>query len=204
MALRGADEKEEKAEITLGILNAVNRDNAVTQRSLAKELGVALGIANAVLNRCVDKGLVKVRHIPARRYAYYLTPTGFSEKSRLTAQYLSNSLRFFRDAREQLDEILGFCEQKHLRQIAFIGAGDLAELAKLCSHEMDVTVVAMLEAVEDLRGRRIDALVVTDTRSPQATFDAAVAAAPKLGLSSDRIFAPKLLNISRTSVTSVT
>ena len=103
------EENERKGEITLKVLNAVHRDDAVTQRNLAKDLGVALGIANAVLKRCVEKGLVKVRHTPARRYAYYLTPQGFSEKSRLTARYLSNSLRFFREARVQFIEIFRAC-----------------------------------------------------------------------------------------------
>src|SRR5438445_8329748 len=87
-----------EADITLGMLNAVEENSVVTQRSLAKELGIALGLANAYLRRCVSKGLIKVTHAPANRYAYYLTPQGFAEKSRLTAQYLALSFDFFRVA----------------------------------------------------------------------------------------------------------
>ena len=46
-------------EITLGVLKAVEGNDSVTQRSLAKELGIALGLANAYLKRCAKKGLIK-------------------------------------------------------------------------------------------------------------------------------------------------
>ena len=48
------------AEIALGVLDAVERNPSVTQRSVAQELGIALGLANAYLKRCVRKGLIKV------------------------------------------------------------------------------------------------------------------------------------------------
>ena len=78
--------KADEAEITLGILNAVHQNERITQRSVAQELGIALGLANAYLKRCAKKGLIKVSQAPANRYAYYLTPQGFAEKSRLTAE----------------------------------------------------------------------------------------------------------------------
>jgi len=84
-------ESHAEAQITLGMLNAVEENSVLTQRSLARELGIALGLANAYLKRCVTKGYIKVTHVPAKRYAYYLTPKGFAEKSRLTARYLAIS-----------------------------------------------------------------------------------------------------------------
>src|SRR5664280_3632287 len=92
-------EDTDKARIILGLLEAVERDGAQSQRRLAAELGIALGLVNAYLKRCIKKGLVKVSQAPARRYAYYLTPQGFAEKSRLTVAYLSSSFSFFRHAK---------------------------------------------------------------------------------------------------------
>jgi DNA-binding MarR family transcriptional regulator len=66
----------DETRIVLGLLEYVGRGGEQSQRRLASELGVALGLANAYLKRCVKKGLVKVRQAPARRYAYYLTPRG--------------------------------------------------------------------------------------------------------------------------------
>ena len=60
----------------------------MTQRHLADRLGVALGLANSYLRRCARKGLIKITQAPDNRYLYYLTPQGFTEKTRLTARYL--------------------------------------------------------------------------------------------------------------------
>ena len=83
------------ATILLNMLSAVDEDSGVTQRTLAGNLGIALGLANAYLKRAVKKGLIKVTQAPANRYAYYLTPKGFTEKSQLTAEYFSQSSSSF-------------------------------------------------------------------------------------------------------------
>src|ERR1700690_2248100 len=95
----------EDSRILLDLLNSVERDGGLAQRRLASELVIALGLVNAYLRRCVKKGLVKVSEAPARRYAYYLTPHGFAEKSRLTVEYLGISFSFFRQARAECAEI---------------------------------------------------------------------------------------------------
>src|SRR6476620_9939699 len=99
MAEVGRDYSTKDERIVLGLLESVERDGAQSQRRLASELGIALGLVNAYLKRCVTKGLLKVGEAPARRYAYYLTPRGFAEKSQLTVEYLSVSFLRFREAK---------------------------------------------------------------------------------------------------------
>src|SRR5262245_36732247 len=89
----------EEARIILGLLDSVERNAGQSQRRLASELCIALGLVNAYLKRCVKKGLLKVSQAPARRYLYYLTPQGFAEKSQLTVEFLSYSFGFFRKAK---------------------------------------------------------------------------------------------------------
>src|SRR5215468_4889144 len=98
-------ESSEDDRIVLSLLNSVD-DGAQSQRRIAEDLGIALGLVNAYLKRCIKKGLVKVREAPARRYAYYLTPQGFAEKSRLTVEYLSYSFSFFREAKADCTAML--------------------------------------------------------------------------------------------------
>src|ERR1700710_1681599 len=96
----------EKTRIMLGLLESVQRGEAHSQRRLASELGIALGLVNAYLKRCVTKGLVKGGEAPARRYVYYLTPGGFAEKSRLTVEYLSYSFSLFRRAKADCTDLM--------------------------------------------------------------------------------------------------
>ncbi len=71
-----------KDSLTLEILETIEKHDNLTQRHLADNLGVALGLANSYMKRCVLKGLIKVHQAPANRFLYYLTPKGFAEKSR--------------------------------------------------------------------------------------------------------------------------
>ncbi len=195
---------DSKTEITLGLLNAVHENSALTQRSVAGELGIALGLANAYLKRCVKKGLIKVKQAPPNRYLYYLTPKGFAEKSRLTAEYLSYSFTFFRRARHECAELFAECRERGWGRVALAGTGDLGEIATLCARDFPVTLAGFADGgagvsrfaglevagLEDLGP--VDAVVVTDLVSPQATYDALAEF-----LAPERVLAPPLLHVTR-------
>src|SRR6202012_4337384 len=121
------EHEHENERIVLGLLSSVETDGARSQRLIAAELGIALGLVNAYLKRCVRKGLVKVQDVPARRYAYYLTPQGFAEKSRLTVQYLSDSFSFFRKAKEDCTHLFREAAARGLARLVLAGKSDLAE-----------------------------------------------------------------------------
>jgi DNA-binding MarR family transcriptional regulator len=133
------DEKVDSA--TLGLLEEIEKNQDVTQRHLASHLGVALGLANSYLKRCARKGFIKIQQAPANRYLYYLTPKGFSEKSRLSAKYLSISFDFYRRASASIKDAYNDCETKDLRQILFCGASELAEIASLRAQEHDIHII---------------------------------------------------------------
>jgi DNA-binding MarR family transcriptional regulator len=139
-------EKTEDSRILLDLLNSVERDGGLSQRRLASELGIALGLVNAYLRRCVRKGLVKVTEAPARRYIYYLTPQGFSEKSRLTVEYLSVSFGFFRRAKAECGVVFGTAAERGFHRVALAGISDLAEIAMICALDTGVQVTAIVDA----------------------------------------------------------
>ena len=202
-------------EIVLGLLTSIERDSRVTQRKLAGDLGIALGLANAYLRRCVRKGLVKMSQVPLNRYAYYLTPQGFAEKSRLTAEYLTVSFNFFRRARGDCAVLLRHCTARGWRRVALYGAGDLAEIAVLSAGESGIEVVCVIDVgeagrrragvpvVADLAAARLaagpgglDGIILTDTEAPQARFEQLMVQAATHGFAADWIVAPSLLGVS--------
>lgn len=196
---------DNESEILLDLLNVVHENNDLTQRSMANELGIALGMANAYLKRCIRKGYIKVRQIPSNRYSYYLTPNGFAEKSRLTAEYLSSSFTFFRRAKGQCLESLRYATARDWNRIALAGVGDLAEIYALCAIDNATQLIGIydpnsgrerfagLVVAKDLAVLgEIDAIIVTDTNRPQQTFD-------RLGedFPPERILTLPVLGISR-------
>jgi DNA-binding MarR family transcriptional regulator len=199
---RGAAEDE----VVLALLDAVERDPAVTQRSVARELGIALGLANAYLRRCIRKGLIKVGQVPPRRYAYYLTPQGFSEKSRLTAEYLAHSFSFFRRARAQCGNLFSEAVARGHRRVALVGEGDLAEIASLVAHANAVEIAGIVGAAgsSDLIKERlaalgpVDAVLITALADSRGAYEAAVAA-----IGPERVYAPELLRLGQSPKTTV-
>ncbi len=190
-------------EITLGVLNAVHDNSRVTQRTMAGELGIALGLTNSYLKRCIKKGLIKVQQAPANRYAYYLTPQGFSEKTRLAREYLTEGFQFFRVAREQCSSIFNDCVENDHFHIALHGLTDLAEIATLCAKDHNVNLVCIIDPSsqkeiysgipvfgEIPETITVDAFVITDLGNPQREFDRL---ARKIG--GDRVYAPEILNV---------
>lgn len=195
--------------ITLGVLSAIEEDDHATQRAISQELGIALGLTNAYLKKCIRKGYVKVRQIPANRYAYYLTPQGFAKKSRLTAEYLSISFNFFRSSREQCAALIALCEERRWTRIALAGCGDLAEIATLCCREdSGVEIVGIINSdtngdapkrfaglpvVDHLTDlAKIHAVIVTDIQNAQRVFDGLSQAIPP-----ERVLTAPLLKVSR-------
>src|SRR6266446_2093534 len=141
MAGATQQDEAEKARIVLGLLESLERDGAKSQRNLASELGIALGLVNAYLKRCAKKGLIKMKEAPARRYAYYLTPQGFAEKSRLTVEYLSYSFSFFRSARADCAAVLETAGVRGWTRIALVGISDLAEISAICVLETGIKII---------------------------------------------------------------
>lgn len=196
----------EHARLMLGILELVERDSTQSQRVLAAEFGVALGLVNAYLKRCVRKGLVKVKTVPARRYAYFLTPRGFAEKSRLTLAYLDRSMSFFREARKDCAQTCALARQLGWSRVVLAGRSELAEIATICGLEVHVAVVAVVDPLPgpaqfigvpvllafDGVDVPFDGVLITDLVTPHDTFAAATeAVGPK------RVLAPQLLGIPR-------
>jgi DNA-binding MarR family transcriptional regulator len=193
-----------REDIVLGVLTAIDRDSNTSQRTISRELDVALGLANAYLKRCVRKGLIKIKQVPRRRYAYYLTPQGFAEKTRLTAEYLSSSFNFFRKAREQISGLMSECAKNGHLRLAFAGVSDLAEVGTLCARDHPITIVGIVDAeragnefyglpvrasLQELGA--VDIVIVTSLARPDLVFRAM-----EQELGRDRVLAPQMLSLA--------
>src|SRR5262245_35815395 len=127
----------------LWILTAIAERQDVTQRGLAKSLGIALGLTNLYLKRLTRKGYIKVTTIPARRMRYLLTPRGFAEKTRLTYEYMTFPLDLCRETRQRLRNSMSPLIATGARRFALYGTGEAAELAYLTLREFGLEPVAV-------------------------------------------------------------
>lgn len=103
-------------EIQFEVLRRLHQTPQVSQRALAKDLGVGLGTINFCFQALVEKGLVKMQNFSQSnnklRYAYLLTPAGVAEKSKLTAEFLRRKVAEYETLQAEIDVLKSELEFK--------------------------------------------------------------------------------------------
>ena len=96
-------------EIHLKVLRHLENDPEITQRELAKKLGISLGKANYCLKALMDKGLIKAGNFKNSNnksaYIYLLTPKGIEEKSRITIHFLKRKIEEYEQLQVEIDQL---------------------------------------------------------------------------------------------------
>ncbi|NCP61981.1 MAG: winged helix-turn-helix transcriptional regulator [Alphaproteobacteria bacterium] len=176
-------------EAMVRLLEHVEENPQISQRALSTQVGIAFGLVNTYLKRSVEKGWVRVKNISPKRYAYFVTPQGMVEKTRMVKAYMSHSLSLFREARAQADVFFIEAQRRNYKKIAIVGEGDLAEIIQLVAqaYPFDIHLVS-LEG--DLKN--YDAVFIADMSDPQTLYDRALKV-----LAAERIFVLEALHIKR-------
>ena len=145
----------------LQILDELANNDALTQRDLSKRMGIALGLVNSYIKNLVAKGYITVKNIPSKRYAYYLTPKGFAEKSRLAYDLLSDYTRIYREAKNNYRQLFFELERAGAERIVFAGSDEVAEFAYITLQDSKLELVGVVDpdrAGEVFFGRKISPL----------------------------------------------
>ena len=100
----------------LRLLEEVDGRPDVSQRQLARNLGVALGVANLLVRTMARKGYIKMTHLSWRRWVYVVTPRGMARKVQLTLSYVDRFIGHYRRVRTILyDDLNGLALNKESR-----------------------------------------------------------------------------------------
>ena len=129
----------------LKALEEISANGRVTQRHLAKQLRVALGLTNLMIRRLVKKGYVQLTNAQKTRIHYLITPRGIEEKTRLTYEFLEYSFFLFRRLRGVLREHLARLADSGCRDIVIIGTGEIAEIAYLTLKEFGLNLAGVFD-----------------------------------------------------------
>mgnify|MGYP001554540258 CR=1 FL=1 len=96
-------------ETHLQVLRHLEANPEITQRELARELGVSVGKVNYCIKALVQKGWVKATNFKNSNnksaYAYLLTPTGIERKARITMTYLKRKVEEYESLKKEIEEL---------------------------------------------------------------------------------------------------
>lgn len=106
-------------EMRYKLMRLLENNSAVSQRDVARELGISLGKVNYCLQALIQKGWVKASRFRGSQrkteYGYLLTPRGIQGMARLTVRFLAARMREYASLREEIEEIRREAERRAQR-----------------------------------------------------------------------------------------
>ena len=121
-----------REDVNFRILRLLQDNPEMSQRELAKAVGLSTGGIHYVLNALLDKGLLKMENSTTtedkRRYAYILTREGMASKANLTKRFLIRKMADYELLKAEIDEVIvEVCEDQSDTEMA-----ELKTLLKDC------------------------------------------------------------------------
>lgn len=130
------------------LLQAIASGERLTQRSLARQMGVAVGLTNLLIRRLVGKGYVRIANMGAKHVRYLMTPAGWEALASATRASLQNTVHLYTQTREHIRDSLETMSHQCLdgdKRIVFYGAGDVAEIAYVSLQNTDLALVGVVD-----------------------------------------------------------
>ena len=91
------------------LLRLIESSPHLTQRQVAREMGISLGKVNYCLNALIEKGLIKARNFRNSKnklsYAYLLTPRGIEQKAVITLHFLRRKMEEYETLKKEIRDL---------------------------------------------------------------------------------------------------
>ncbi len=143
--MNDTDEKVVDTYRSLLLMSEIVKEEPVSQRELARRLGIALGLVNSYIRNLTAKGYVRIRSFPGNRYGYLLTPQGIAEKSRLAYRHLGYFTNLYKITRQDYLALFKSLEAAGVKQVLFCGVDEVAEIAYLSLRETGLELASVID-----------------------------------------------------------
>jgi len=142
----------------LNLLDRVDMKRPPSQREMARELDISLGLVNSSLKQLSNQGYLKIVPVRRNRVKYKITSKGAAEKTRLTYSYLQYSSYLYEQAICRIHRRLRTSEDGGARRIIFFGVSDLVDLAILALGMTRISLTAIVDTARagtQIHGRKV-------------------------------------------------
>jgi len=135
------------------IIEILDENNNITQRNIASQAGISLGLTNILIKRLVKKGFIKIKNMNKKRILYHLTPKAILEKTYRTYHYFERSVKDIVNIRKKIQDEIIRKNNIHSRQIIIIGNNEISEIARWAVQELKLKPIIMKDIT---RKKKID------------------------------------------------
>ncbi|PKL00627.1 MAG: hypothetical protein CVV56_04880 [Tenericutes bacterium HGW-Tenericutes-1] len=125
------------------ILDLIEKDSKITQRTMSQSIGVATSMINSYLDIYEAFGLIKRKYLSTKTVEYFITKKGRERKKVLNIGYLNSAQILYNSAKENIEKFLIQIEHKGYKNILLYGAGEVAEMML---HTLKTSLVISINA----------------------------------------------------------
>ncbi len=151
------------------VLNILSQEQEkdLSQRDLARQTGLSLGMVNLVLKRLVKTGYIKASNLNRKKMGYILTPKGITEKMERSYGYFLRAYKTIHESKARIEAMVEPLLQKGFKKFIIVGdseVSDLVEMTLFSKTNEKITVHRYRDQVAELS----DDDIVLDCRLSQA------------------------------------
>jgi len=122
------------------LLNEIAQDSLVTQASLSKNLGIAVGSVNWYIKRLIQRGWVKVSHLDRTRLKYDLTPDGMVVFTQRAISYARDSLKVYGELRKKASGLVDQLVKEGVKSVYLEGNDEAVDILRLTCIENGLSI----------------------------------------------------------------
>lgn len=131
------------------LLDVIERNKDITQRSLAKLLGSSVSMVNSYLDGLVKKKYLSKEVLNSKRVNYHITDKGIERKRYLNIGYLKQAFSINEDAKREVMSFIEEVSNKGFKDVIFYGAGEVCEILLRTIKETNNTLINVIGIIDD-------------------------------------------------------
>jgi len=129
------DNKSTFSDHEYTIMSEIMDNENVSQRELSRKLGISVSTVNALINKMIKEGLIKMTQVSQKQVFYMLTPVGMMEKAKKTVSYLKAHYRAIYQTKERIKDIFKDLAKDHDMIIVLKSDDEMGEMIGIAIDE---------------------------------------------------------------------
>jgi DNA-binding MarR family transcriptional regulator len=145
----------------LALLDALSRDSDLTQRDLARRLGISGAVVNQHLRELQERGLIVFEARNGKSYRYVLTLEGERLRDEMVSRCSSEAIHIYTALKRHVRERLDWLRSRNISRIVMFGASETCEVVLSALSDMPLKVLALVDNDDAKHGTLFHGYVVS-------------------------------------------
>ena len=129
----------------LKVIDSISRNSKSSQRDIAQDVDLSLGLTNILINRLIKKGYLKASRLNAKKVRYIITPKGLKEKAKKSINFMKRSFSVISDLKELISHFAIKQYKAGRRKFVILGEGELSDITELVLRALDLKDVSIVK-----------------------------------------------------------